>query len=40
MFAKDEGKIVPLLNQVPRHEHVLGNGGIAPRVLDRGTRWR
>jgi hypothetical protein len=24
----------------PRHEGVLGSGGIAPRILDLGTRWR
>jgi hypothetical protein len=23
----------------PRHEGVLGSGGIAPRILDLGTRW-
>jgi hypothetical protein len=24
----------------PRHEDVLGSGGIAPRILNLGTRWR
>jgi hypothetical protein len=33
-------KVVPVLNYVPRHEDVLGRGGIAPRILDLGTRWR
>jgi hypothetical protein len=28
------------LNWTPGHEGVLGNGGIAPRILDLGTRWR
>jgi hypothetical protein len=37
---KSKGKVVPVLNQAPRHEDVLGSGGIAPRVLDLGTRWR
>jgi hypothetical protein len=27
-----------LLNQAPRHEDVLGNGGIASRILHLGTR--
>jgi hypothetical protein len=33
-------KVVPVLNQASRHEDVLGSGGIAPRILDIGTRWR
>jgi hypothetical protein len=24
----------------PRHKDVLGSGGIVPRILDFGTRWR
>jgi hypothetical protein len=32
--------LVPVLNQAPRHEGVLGSGGIAPRILDLSTRWR
>jgi hypothetical protein len=28
------------LNWAPRHEGVLGSGGIAPCILDLGTRWR
>jgi hypothetical protein len=27
-------------NSTPRHEGVLGNGSIAPRILDFGTRWK
>jgi hypothetical protein len=27
-------------SQAPSHEDVLGSGGIAPRILDLGTRWR
>jgi hypothetical protein len=29
-----------VLNEAPRHEDVLGSGGIAPRILNLGTRWR
>jgi len=28
-----KGKVVPVLIYVPRHEDVLGSGGIAPRIL-------
>jgi hypothetical protein len=35
-----KGKVVPVFNQAPRHEGVLGSGGIAPCILDLGTRWR
>jgi hypothetical protein len=28
------------LNWAPRHEGVLGSGGIAPRIIDLGTRLR
>jgi len=28
-----------VLNQAPHHEEVLGCGGIAPRILNLGTRW-
>jgi hypothetical protein len=27
-------------NWAPRHEGVLGSGGIAPRIFNFGTRWR
>jgi len=33
-------QLVPVLNQAPRHEDVLEVGGIAPRILDFGTKWR
>jgi hypothetical protein len=39
-ITKVKGKVVPVLNQAPRHEGVLGSGGIAPRILDLGTSWR
>jgi hypothetical protein len=32
--------VFPVLNQAPRHEDILENGGIAPRILGLGTRWR
>jgi len=35
-----KGKDVPGLDKVPRHEDVCGSGGIAPRILNLGTRWR
>jgi hypothetical protein len=35
-----KGKVVPVLNKAPRHEGVLRSEGIAPRILDLGTRWR
>jgi hypothetical protein len=35
-----KGKFVPVLNQVPSHEDALGSGGIAPCIIDLGTRWR
>jgi hypothetical protein len=35
-----KGKVIPVLNQAPCHEGVLGSGGMAPRILDLGTRWR
>jgi hypothetical protein len=37
---KSKGKYVPLLNYAARHDDVLGNGCIAPRILDLDTRWR
>jgi len=33
-------KVVPVLNQAPCHEDVLGSGGVTPHFLDLGTRWR
>jgi hypothetical protein len=38
--VKVKGKVLPVLSQAPRHEDVLGIGGIAPRILDLGIRWR
>jgi len=38
--VKGKGEVFPVLNYEPRHEDVLRSGGIAPRVLDFGTRWR
>jgi len=29
-----------IFNCAPRHEGILGSGGIAPLILDLGTRWR
>jgi len=37
---KGKSKLVPLHNQVPRHEDIWRNGSIVPRVLSHGTRWR
>jgi hypothetical protein len=31
-------KVVPLLNQLPRHEDVWGSGGIAPCVINHDIR--
>jgi len=39
LFPKDEGKVVRLL-WAPRHEGVLGSGGIGPHILDLGTRQK
>jgi hypothetical protein len=33
-----KGKVV--LKLVPRHDDVLGIGGIAPNILNLGIRWR
>jgi hypothetical protein len=33
-------KTYPLLNLTPRPEDVWGNGGIVPRVINFGARWR
>jgi hypothetical protein len=35
-----KGKVSSVLNQEPRHENVSGSGGIAPLILNLGTRWR
>jgi hypothetical protein len=33
-------KLSLCFTSAPRHEGVLGIGGIAPRILDLGTKWR
>jgi len=38
LLCKGKHKIVPVLNEAPRHEDVFGGGDIAPRILDLGTR--
>jgi hypothetical protein len=35
--VKGKGKVAPVLNQASRHEEVLGDVGIAPRVPNLGT---
>jgi len=34
------GKVFPTLHKTPRHEDVWGSGGIAPRTLKLGIKWR
>jgi len=36
---KSKGKVVPVLNEVPRLEDVCGSGSIAPCIPNFGTRW-
>jgi hypothetical protein len=36
----DTNRYVPVLNEAPFREDVLGVGGMAPRILDLGTRRR
>jgi len=38
--SKGIGEVVPVLNQLPRHENVWVSASIAPRILNLGTRWR
>jgi hypothetical protein len=40
-YKGDNGKdnVDPVLDQAPRRESVGGNRGIAPRILNVGTRW-
>jgi hypothetical protein len=40
LMVKVKGKVVPVLNKASHHEDVLGDGGIAPHLLDLGTRKR
>jgi hypothetical protein len=35
-----KGKVAPVLNKAPRHDDVWDGGGIPPRILNLGTRWR
>jgi hypothetical protein len=37
---KGKGKVFPMLNWVPPIKTYWGTEGIAPRILDLGTRWR
>jgi hypothetical protein len=39
---KGKGKIVPVLFLTEHHamQAYWGNGGIAPRILDLGSRWK
>jgi len=30
----------PVLTQTPRHEDIWVSGGIAPRILNLGTKWK
>jgi hypothetical protein len=36
--VKGKDEVVPVLNYAPRHEGVLGSGGIAPRIF-RPRHW-
>jgi len=40
MLVKGKGKVILLLNKLPRHEDVWWSGGIATRIRNYGTRWR
>jgi hypothetical protein len=37
--SKVKVKLSLCFNWAPRHEGILGRGGIAPHILDLGTRW-
>jgi hypothetical protein len=41
-YRQDVGKnkVVPVLNQAPHQEDVLGSGGIAPSILNLDIIWR
>jgi len=39
-LLKVNGEVAPMLNQVPCHEAILGDVGIAPHILDLSTRRR
>jgi hypothetical protein len=36
----EKTKSSPSFNCAPHNEGILGEGGITPRILDFGTRWR
>jgi hypothetical protein len=38
-YTRGKIKLSLCFNWAPRHEGVLGSGGIAHRILDLGTRW-
>jgi hypothetical protein len=38
--SKVKVKVRLFFSRAPRHEGILGSGGIAPHILDFGTRWR
>jgi len=40
IIMKGEHKVVPVLNEAPRHEQVWEGGDLTPRILNLGTRWR
>jgi hypothetical protein len=52
IFSYNRGKVVPLPYEILHHEGTLclikrhamktygGNGGIVPRILNLGTRWK
>jgi hypothetical protein len=40
IYWTDEGKVVPVLNQAPRHEDVFGNGGTDPCILNSALDTR
>jgi hypothetical protein len=35
-----KSKFVPVLNYAQRHEDVWESGGIPPRILNLGSRWK
>lgn len=37
---KNEDEVASVLNQVPDGKDGLGNGGVLPRILELGTKWR
>jgi len=37
---KGRGEIVPVFDQAPHREDIWESGGLAPRTVNLGTRWR